>query len=389
MMMFMLMFASGVSALEGLRVGLRAPSFTASDLHGNRLTLADFRDSKVIVVTFFATWSESSPELLGRLEKLWQQYERIGLTVVGLNVESQRIPPAEEEQVRRLVQDLGISFPILIDRGLEAFHRYGVIAVPSTVVIDKTGTVVGELVGYPLALREDLFDLIETQVTGKKRAQKVQKTGHQPQPKAVRYYNLARALVARGSMDMAEVNLQRAIESDAKFALPVILLGQIYKGRAGTDENVEFAGQVYTTAFFSETERQRFVTEAEALFRRALAVDQDNTTALTELGSLQSRQGHEAEGEKLLRQALAINASYTPAHCFLGELLLKQGKVQQAKKIFKTATKLNPLDYKCYLIFAQAYEAKGLKKEAVDLYKKGLERILSSRQEGFPISFKK
>jgi tetratricopeptide (TPR) repeat protein len=373
--------------LEGLQVGMKAPGFSLRDLAGSNVRFADLKESKLIVLTFFAMWSESSAELLERLEKLSQQYARQGLVVVGINVESLRISPEEEAAVKSMVQDRGLSFSILVDRGLETFRSYGVVAVPSTVVIDKQGTIVGELVGYPLAFREDLFDLIEATFTGKKRSRKVTKTGYQPQAKAVRYYNLARALVTRGSVDMAEINLKRAIESDAKFASPLILLGQLFKMRAQTDETIEFQGQAYTTVFFSQEERQQSLTEAAGLFRKALEIDPGNAAAMTELGTLLAQQQQKAEAEKLLQQALKTNPSYTPAYCSIGSLFLKRGNEPGARQAFEQATQLNPLDYTCYLAFARAYEEKGMQKQAVALYRKSLELLWSSREELFPFSF--
>lgn len=373
--------------LEGLQVGMKAPGFSLRDLEGDKVSLSDFRESKLIVVTFFATWSDNSVELLERLGKLYQQYADKGLVILGINVESQRIPPDEVAAVKRMTQDLGLNFPILVDRGLETFRSYGVVAVPSTIVADPSGTILTELSGYPLALREDLFDLIKVAMTGKKRLEKAQKSGYQPQPRAVRYFNLARALVARGSVDMADANLKKSIESDARFVLPLVLLGQLLTERALTDEAVEFQGRTYTTAFFSDKERQQFLTDATGLFQKALQLDPENVTAMTGLGNIFALKQQQAEAKKLWQKALQINPSYTPAHYQLGAMQLLQGNVQAGRQAFEAAKKLNPLDYHVYLTFARAYEQKGMQKDALELYKKSLEILWSSRKELFPLSF--
>jgi len=378
---------ANVWALDELQVGMKAPNFGLPDLAGNQMSLTDFRDKDLIVVTFFATWSVNAAELLGRLEKLSRRYEGKKLTVLGLNVESQKISLGEEESIRRMVENLQLSFPILLDRGLETFRNYGVIAVPSTVVIDRTGMIVGELAGYPIALREDLFDLIEAKLSGVNRDEKVARGGYTPQLKATRYYNLARILIDRKSFDMAEVNLKKAIESDTDFALPLILLGQLNVAQAGIDEYVEFQGNTFQTAHFKPEERQQFLTEAMQLFQQALVLDPGNSTALTELANLRMRQRQDLKAEKLLQEALQSNPSYTPAHCAMGKLLVRNGHTQKAQQVFETATKLNPLDYKCYLIFAQAYEEKGMLKQAVRLYKKSLELLWFARIKRLPLSF--
>ncbi|MFQ5872250.1 MAG: redoxin domain-containing protein [Dehalococcoidia bacterium] len=380
--------ASGAAwGLDGLQIGMKAPGFSLRDLDGVRVNLSDFKESKLIVVAFFATWSDSSAELLERLGKLSQQYATKGLAVLGVNVESQRIPPEEEAAVKRMTRDLGLDFPILVDRGLETFRSYGVVAVPSTIVADPSGTIIGELSGYPIALREALFDLIEATITGKKRPQKVKKAGYQPQPRAVRYFNLARALVARGSVDMADADLKKSIESDPKFVLPLLMLGQLLQERALTDEAVEFQGRTYTTAFFSEKERDQYLTEATGLFQKALQLESGNPTAMTGLASILALKGQKAEAERLLKKALQTNPSYTPAHYQLGALLLLNGDVRGGRRAFEAAKKLNPLDYHVYLTLAQAYEKKGMQKDALELYKKSLELLWSFRKELFPLSF--
>jgi hypothetical protein len=39
------------------------------------------------------------------------------------------------------IERTGVSFPVLLDPELTAFHDYGVIALPSTVVIDNNGII--------------------------------------------------------------------------------------------------------------------------------------------------------------------------------------------------------------------------------------------------------
>jgi tetratricopeptide (TPR) repeat protein len=379
-------FTANVWGLEKLQVGMNVPNFALPDLEGNQVSLADFRDRDLVVVTFFATWSVNAAELLERLELLSRRYEGKQLTVLGLNVERQNISPGDEEAIRRVVGNLRLSFPILLDRGLETFRNYGVVAVPSTLVIDRTGMIIGELAGYPIALREDLFDLIEAKLSKVDRNGKAEQKRYAPELKAVRYYNLARVLIDRGSVDMAVVTLKNAIDSDHGFPLPLILLGQLYVGQSMIDESVEFQGRTFQTVLFSPAERQQFLTEATELFQQALALDPRNSTALTELANLSMKQGQRSNAEKLLHKALQGNPSFTPAHCAMGELLLRKGRIKKAQRAFETVTELNPLDYRCYLVFAQAYEAKEMLEQAVTLYKKGLELLWLSRIKRLPLS---
>ena len=373
--------------IDGLQVGMQAPGFSLSSLEGRSVSLGDFKESKLVVLIFFATWNERSGELLERMERVYEERKDEGLSIIGINVESLRISPEEEAAVGRMIREQSLTFPVLVDRGLEAFRAYGVVAVPSTVLVGDEGTIVGELSGYPLAMRESFFDLIEATLTGKPRPPASAKTAPLPNPRAVRYFNLARALAARGSVDMADADLRKSIEIDPAFVLPKILLGQLLKERALTDERVAFQGKTYTTAFFSTEEKKRDLTDAGALFRQALEVEPGNAVAMTELGSLRAVQGGVDEAQKLFRQALAADPSYTPAHSGLGALLLRKGNLREGHDELEAATRLNPLDFRIYLTFARAYEERGMDGEALDLYRKSLELLWSSRKELFPFSF--
>ena len=368
-------------ALEDLQVGMKAPAIALPNLDGEEVRFSSFPKAKLFVVVFWSTWSDSSAAELERLEQLYRKYQYQGLVVLAVNVESQRHTPEEMAAIRTMVNDLGLTFPVLIDRGLETFHRYGVIAIPSTVAIDKTGVIRAEMSAYPIVGREELFEQIEALVLGKKIKRRVKKAGYEPVPRAVRYYNLSRVMRSQGQIEQVDLMLRKAIESDPKFILPLILLARVYKERALFEEAIEYKGKAYTTATFRQ-EREQNLQEAIVLLKRALTLDPKHPSALTELASIYLLQGKVAEAEPLLRKALEADSSYTPAHYLLGAVLYKRGEQAQGQQEFDTAQKLNPLDPNIYYTMAQAYEEAGRLKEAVKAYRKSLEILWNSRHRG-------
>ena len=65
--------------------------------------------------------------------------------ILGVNVESPGSAPEELAKARTLAQKIGVTFPLLVDRGLTVFHSYGVVAVPSTVLMRGDGTILADL----------------------------------------------------------------------------------------------------------------------------------------------------------------------------------------------------------------------------------------------------
>lgn len=374
------------AGLRGLQVGMKAPEFTLQTLEGKAVSLSGLKQADLVVVVFWASWSEHSAEELERLERLYRQHKDKGLAVAAINVENQRISPEDLEAIKRVVGQLGLTYPVLLDRRLETFYSYGVVAVPSTVVVDRAGTIRAEMAAYPLGFREDLFDLIESLVTGRAPRPKVVKGGDEPKPRAVRYYNLARAMAARGLTDDVETNLKKSIESDPKFILPLIMLGQLYRERALTEEAIEFEGRSFTTATFVK-ERAELLALAAGILQQALEVEPANPIARTELAMVQLATGRMEEAKTSLKKALEADPSFTPAHYLTAASLIRSGDLRGGEEHLAAAKKLNPLDHRLYVAIAEAYEARGMVREAVEAYRKSAELLWSTRGERFPLSF--
>lgn len=374
-------------ALEGLQSGMKAPPVSLEAVGGERVNLTDFRSARALLLVFWATWSEHSPETLERVEKLYARYRDRGLIVLGINVESPALGPDEVTSVKGMVGRLRLSFPILLDRGLKAFGAYGVVAVPSSVLIGSDATILADLAAYPIAGREEFFELVEGTVLGRPVAKRAGPRGPQPNSRAVRYFNLARAMVARGLVDQVDGTLKKAIALDPAFPLPRILLGRLYRERAVTREAIQFGGETVTTLHLSPQERQAFLREAGRLLREASSLDPKNATALTELALVGLAQGNSNEAKALLERALALTPSHSLARAQLGAVLLRTGETERGRAELSAAIQLNPVDWRLHIIAAQAYEDRGMAREAVKEYRRGVELLWQARRDLFPLSF--
>jgi tetratricopeptide (TPR) repeat protein len=105
-------------------------------------------------------------------------------------------------------------------------------------------------------------------------------------------------------------------------------------------------------------------TEAEAAYRKAIALDPSLSNAYTNLGSLMFRRGKIDEAEKLYRQALRIDCEQPEAYYNLGFLLYERGEAARAIDSFKAALRNDPSFADAHFNLAMALEDRGQDDEA-------------------------
>ncbi len=165
-----LSFAPAAATLQSLQTGMQAPDFSLKTINGEAKSFADVKGEKLTVLVFWSTWNPKSEKILARMQQLHEKYKRQGLSVIGVNADGQNISDETLAAIRAFSDKLKIGFPILIDRGLVAFHDYGVIALPSTVILNGERVISFELSGYPLMGAETLDDFVASTIEGKKAA---------------------------------------------------------------------------------------------------------------------------------------------------------------------------------------------------------------------------
>jgi cytochrome c biogenesis protein CcmG/thiol:disulfide interchange protein DsbE len=120
-------------------VGRTAAAFGLRTLDGARVSLADLRGSPV-VVNFWASWCVPCREEASLLEALAAQGPG-GLRVVGVLYED------SPENARAFAEQYGVSYPTLLDPDGRAAIDYGVLGIPETFFVDRSGIIRAHQVG--------------------------------------------------------------------------------------------------------------------------------------------------------------------------------------------------------------------------------------------------
>ena len=117
-----------------------APNFTLEDLSGKRVSLKQFR-GRVVLLNFWATWCIPCREEMPAMEKLHRELKDDGLEIVAVNFKE------SNQQVRKFLDELGLTFTALLDKDGEVSEEYGVWSLPLSYFIDRRGEFVGKAIG--------------------------------------------------------------------------------------------------------------------------------------------------------------------------------------------------------------------------------------------------
>ncbi|MEW6087576.1 MAG: TlpA disulfide reductase family protein [bacterium] len=148
--------SNAVYCLNRLKEGQKIESFSLNTLNGDKLDINKYLDGKNVGIIFWGipevdNYIDYSKEALKTLVKMYNEYKNNDLQIIAIYCphEDEAVTEKEKGEIYKLVNELDISFPVLLDSELKVFDKFGVVAVPSFVLIDKSGIVKYILPGYP------------------------------------------------------------------------------------------------------------------------------------------------------------------------------------------------------------------------------------------------
>ena len=119
-------------------IGSAIEDFTLPDADGVNHSLKSLMGKKGAVIIFVATKCPVSNAYNDRMEKVYEDYQAKGISVVGINANSTE--PAAE--VKSHAAEKGLKFAILKDDGNKIADRLGANHTPEAYVIDASGKLV-------------------------------------------------------------------------------------------------------------------------------------------------------------------------------------------------------------------------------------------------------
>jgi thiol-disulfide isomerase/thioredoxin len=145
--------AREIKKLQSGSPGSMAPVFSVKDINGSQLSLADFKGQKYVLLDFWASWCvpcrKGNPHLLS----LYGKYKEKGLEIVGVSdddsaLDAWRTAVAKDQigvwrHVLRGLKRTATGF----DKSTDISGPYGIHSLPTKILIDKEGMIIGRYGG--------------------------------------------------------------------------------------------------------------------------------------------------------------------------------------------------------------------------------------------------
>jgi len=239
-------FASPALALKHVKVGSDGFDFTLDKMDGTPYTLSEHLGEKATLLIFWATWSPKSADVLKDFDAFNKDHGHKGLNIVAINVEHSEWQPSYMDKIGPAVS--GVSFPVVIDKTYNTYNDYGVITVPTTLMLGPTGTIRGIMENYSSMGRDEFQSELLAQLGEAEKEESVaqEEQGYKPKGAAGRYYGMGKQLAEKHRYNRALPQVEKAVEIDPDYADAYLLLAELY-------EKLE-RGEEATTAMARATE---------------------------------------------------------------------------------------------------------------------------------------
>ena len=125
------------------RKDFMAPDFTTETLDGRTMVLSELR-GQVVLINFWATWCLPCRAEMPAIQQVYEDYRDRGVEVLAVNLSEQ------DGTVSAFVEELGLTFPVLMDLDDDIGSLYRVRSIPTTFFVDRSGVIREVIVGGPI-----------------------------------------------------------------------------------------------------------------------------------------------------------------------------------------------------------------------------------------------
>ena len=127
----------GVVQIEPIAVPVEV---TLPDMNGRQVSLSDFK-GKILFVNFWATWCPPCREEMPSMQKLHARLKEKDFLMVAIDLQESAAP------VKKFLNEYELTFMTLLDSKGETGPLFGINSIPTTLIMDKNGMIIGVAMG--------------------------------------------------------------------------------------------------------------------------------------------------------------------------------------------------------------------------------------------------
>lgn len=114
--------------------------FQLPNLSGVDVKLSDYR-GQLVFLNFWATWCGPCRSEMPSMENVYNDLKDEGFVILAVDIAE------DNKTVQSFVDELGISFPVVLDQTGEIGGVYDARSIPSTYLIGRDGNIIGRAIG--------------------------------------------------------------------------------------------------------------------------------------------------------------------------------------------------------------------------------------------------
>ena len=287
-----------------------AVNFKLKDLNHRELSLKDFR-GKIVILVLGELYQQNTLKAIQDLDKIISKKRLFRKSVEILIIISEQ---NKSDKYINIMNDLNLSYPVLIDNNRNAYAQFEVKAIPTTIILNKKGEIAARIPSYTIAF----YDQVEAQLSyllSKINLNELQNVMNSKNETAEISGNeaklsLANNLYRRGFYDSAMDYYDKILTMSPD-------LTEAYLGRG--------------TIFL----KRKKIDMAKSEFKTILNLTPDNPAALKGMAQVNLFKGNIATAEELLNKVISDNYIDDDLYYILGQVYEKQGKLQEALNAYK------------------------------------------------------
>ena len=134
-----ILFASVTSAQFG-----KAPPLKFQMADGGEASIQKFLDDGLLLIDYWALWCAPCLKEMPHLNKLQNDFKDEGITILAVNLDSER----SVSKVKSYVRSKGYTLPVALDPSQETYRLLNGIVMPYSVLIDQLGSILYRHSGY-------------------------------------------------------------------------------------------------------------------------------------------------------------------------------------------------------------------------------------------------